>query len=229
VVQVVGESYCRDALERITGSRTPEGCNLTEVATLVAEPTNPYDANAIAVYIRGLKVGYLSREDAVAFKPVVDGLLRGRKVGTCPAAIRDGWYRSESGCGDFGVTLQLAPAGQALAGPYSGPGALRGRHHSEWEPRVWELKRTDPTAAEALLRELIEAAEQEVKATSHCVGHIYYELLAIVLRKQKRYAEEIAVLERFARLCGAGNPLAGRLDKVRALAARESAKGPSER
>ena len=38
-------------------------------AVLVAEPDNPYDANAVSVWVKGLKVGYLSREDARATGP----------------------------------------------------------------------------------------------------------------------------------------------------------------
>jgi hypothetical protein len=41
-------------------------------AVLVAEPDNPYDANAVSVWVQGLKVGYLSRDDARRYRP---GLL----------------------------------------------------------------------------------------------------------------------------------------------------------
>jgi hypothetical protein len=39
---------------------------------LVPEDNNPYDANAVAVWIEGLKAGHLSRADARAYRP---GLL----------------------------------------------------------------------------------------------------------------------------------------------------------
>jgi hypothetical protein len=41
-------------------------------AVLAAEPDNPYDAIAVAVWTQDLKVGYLSREDAQRYQP---GLL----------------------------------------------------------------------------------------------------------------------------------------------------------
>lgn len=224
VVKVVGESYHREALERIAGGMTPDGCKLTEVAMLVAEPTNPYDPNAIAVYIRGLMVGHLSLYDAAVFKPIVDGLLREGKIGTCPAFIRGGWYRSESDWGDFGVTLKLAMPEEVIMRPYSGPGAYKERHHSEWQERVAELKRTDSTAAETLLRGLLDAVEEEARVKSQHPSPLYYEQLGIVLRKQKRHAEEVAVLERFTKVCGPENQLAGRLEKARTLAAKESSR-----
>jgi hypothetical protein len=40
---------------------------------LAAEADNPDDANAVSVWVQGLKVGYLSRDDARRYRP---GLLR---------------------------------------------------------------------------------------------------------------------------------------------------------
>lgn len=41
------------------------------VATLVPEPNNPYDANAIMVLIDGHHVGYLEKEDARVYQPII--------------------------------------------------------------------------------------------------------------------------------------------------------------
>ena len=61
-LEVVGEASYQDNLWRIVGGRySPDGRVREEVyAVLAAEPDNPYDANAVAVWIQGLKVGYLS-------------------------------------------------------------------------------------------------------------------------------------------------------------------------
>jgi hypothetical protein len=73
-LEVVGEASYQDNLWRIVGGRhSPDGRVREEAyAVLAAEPDNPYDANAVAVWIQGLKVGYLSREDARRYRP---GLL----------------------------------------------------------------------------------------------------------------------------------------------------------
>jgi predicted Zn-ribbon and HTH transcriptional regulator len=67
-------------------------------AVLAAEPDNPYDTNAVAMWIQGLEVGYLSREDAQRYDQAeVEVLIcgscgrlferirvRGRKPTHCP-------------------------------------------------------------------------------------------------------------------------------------------------
>ncbi|GEM_PF-3235426 len=40
--------------------------------TLVREPKNPYDKNAIAVYANGKQIGYLSSAYAEGFAPMID-------------------------------------------------------------------------------------------------------------------------------------------------------------
>lgn len=54
----VGESQYQGALAQV--ARTGRICN----ATLVPEPKNPFDSNAVSVQIAGLTVGYLCRADA---------------------------------------------------------------------------------------------------------------------------------------------------------------------
>ena len=45
-------------------------------AVLVAEEDNPYDANAVAVWVQGLKVGHLSRANARRYRPGLLSLQR---------------------------------------------------------------------------------------------------------------------------------------------------------
>jgi hypothetical protein len=75
-LEVVGEASYQDNLWRIIRERrSPDGRVREEVyAVLAAEPDNPYDANAVAVWIQGLKVGYLSREDARRYRPGLQAL-----------------------------------------------------------------------------------------------------------------------------------------------------------
>ena len=58
-LEVVGEASYQDNLWRIVGGRrSPDGRVREDIfAVLAAEPDNPYDANAVAVWIQGLKVG----------------------------------------------------------------------------------------------------------------------------------------------------------------------------
>ena len=73
-LNVVGEASYQDSLWRAVGGRgLPEDrVRVDVVAVLVAETDNPYDANAVSVWVQGLKVGYLSRDDARRYRP---GLL----------------------------------------------------------------------------------------------------------------------------------------------------------
>ena len=61
-LEVVGESYYQENLWRLVGPRWPDERVRHHVyAVLIAEDDNPYDANAVAVWVQGLKVGHLSR------------------------------------------------------------------------------------------------------------------------------------------------------------------------
>jgi protoporphyrinogen oxidase len=46
-VGVVGESHYQDALTAIVGGKRPESVRIPTQATLVPEPDNPYDPNAV--------------------------------------------------------------------------------------------------------------------------------------------------------------------------------------
>lgn len=75
-LEVVGESHYQENLWQIAGGRhNPEARVRCEIyALLVPEDDNPHDANAVAVWIQGLKVGYLSREDAQRYRPGLQDL-----------------------------------------------------------------------------------------------------------------------------------------------------------
>lgn len=72
-LEVVGEASYQAALEAIVGTKPSEHVRVPVQAVLVPEPQNPYDQNAIRVDIAGQTVGYLTRDDAVRYRP---GLLR---------------------------------------------------------------------------------------------------------------------------------------------------------
>lgn len=113
-VQVVGESQFQGNLSAICGGKTHQGHSLATIAVLVMEPDNPYDSNAIAVLAEGQRMGYLSRDDAIAYHSVMELLERRDQVGACEAEIRGGWDRGGGDAGDFGISLNLAQPGDCL-------------------------------------------------------------------------------------------------------------------
>src|SRR5690242_2659306 len=60
---VAGTGRYQQELEQIAG-RSEEGAYLDCAALVVPEPDNRHDRNAVAVYVRGEKIGYLPRSDA---------------------------------------------------------------------------------------------------------------------------------------------------------------------
>jgi hypothetical protein len=109
---VVGEASYQDNLWRIVGRRrSPDGRVREEVyGVLVAEPDNPYDANAVAVWIQGLKVGYLSREDARRYRPGLLALERQHGKPIALAGVIAGGGMRADGPGRLGVFLEHDPA-----------------------------------------------------------------------------------------------------------------------
>jgi len=107
-LEVVGESHYQDNLWRLAGDRGRPGAQVRcEIgALLVAEDNNPHDPNAIAVWVQGLKVGYLSRQDARRYRP---GLLalqeRYGKPVALAGVIAGGGMRND-GPGWLGVFLR---------------------------------------------------------------------------------------------------------------------------
>lgn len=103
---IVGESNYQDALSRICGGYTRDGHQLHTCASLVPEPSNPYDENAIRVDIDGQTVGYLKREHAARYvkRLTEEGLAR--EVLEVRAYITGGWRTNQHDRGHFGVQLE---------------------------------------------------------------------------------------------------------------------------
>ncbi len=114
-VEVSGASDFQATLELIAGGRTLDGPRYPDqVAILLPEPTNPCDPDAVRVVVLPRrpgqtwgKVGYLSREDAVRYRPVIARCASAGKVTACRVSLKGGWDRGPEDRGDFGVTLLL--------------------------------------------------------------------------------------------------------------------------
>jgi hypothetical protein len=111
-LEVVGEASYQDNLWRVVGGggSSHDRVRVEVYAVLVAEMDNPYDAHAVSVWVQGLRVGYLSREDARRYRP---GLLaleqqHGKPIALA-GAIVGGGMRAD-GPGRLGVFLDHDPA-----------------------------------------------------------------------------------------------------------------------
>jgi uncharacterized Zn finger protein (UPF0148 family) len=97
-------------------------------------------------------------------------------------------------------------------------GSFRGKHFTEWAPEVDRLRAEGKLVESlALAYECIEATERQDTVDSHGVAPGYYHDAAVVLRKQKRYVEEVQVLERYLARSGRHPEFEDRARKAAAL------------
>ena len=109
-LDVVGESYYQENLWRLVGPRWPdERVRQPVYAVLIAEDDNPYDANAVAVWVQGLKVGHLSRANARRCRPGLLGLQRRYGQPVALSGVIVGGGIREDGPGRLGVFLRHDP------------------------------------------------------------------------------------------------------------------------
>lgn len=90
-VEVEGEFARVDAIHKALGRkprRDEEVVDEDLIAALVPEPKNKFDSNAVMVKINGQHVGYLAREDAARYKPMLAEVL---KYGYAPATRARIW------------------------------------------------------------------------------------------------------------------------------------------
>lgn len=116
---VVGESHYQEALRALVGGGR-DHVRVPIQATLVAEPNNQYDANAISVWVAGHLVGYLSRDDAQTLRPGLLAFERQRDVSVALAGVIVG---GGEGTPSLGVFLNFDAAAFGL--PASGRTAPR--------------------------------------------------------------------------------------------------------
>ena len=216
LVAVVGESNYQDAIRSICGSHEWEDVSFDCVAVLLPEPSNPHDPNAVMVQIDACRVGYLSRTDAVGYRPLIEQALAKEKLVACPARIAGHGPGGETS--NLGVFLHLPRADEPIAWSpseeptltgvhrmhgdstgHSKAGLVRGKHFTTYVKEVKALKREGNYAvAEELLLECVDATEREARSDGLGVAPWYYEQLAIIYRRQHDLDKEVSILERFA-------------------------------
>lgn len=115
-VEVSGEAARAAVFERIFGDdpgyREPDGAQRELEAALVADPSNPEDGDAVAVWVEDLHAGFLPLTAARAWKSVLADLaVRGEHL-VVPAKVRA--RRTERGRINARVSLTLPQAGHAF-------------------------------------------------------------------------------------------------------------------
>ena len=102
--ELVGESHYQLELAQLFGPKGERGLNVECGATLIPEPENPHDKNAVRCEISSLKVGYLGRSDAKDFSEY----LRRKSLTSLQVAatVRGGWKNGKSE-GSFGVIIEV--------------------------------------------------------------------------------------------------------------------------
>lgn len=248
-IEVAGESYRRQAIAQVfSAAGRPLGGVMMRTALLVAEPANPYDHFAVMVYVDGQHVGYIPAEEAPRVQAVVNAhaAATGQHFAV-PARL---WACCEDGQWSARVTLSLSGATEPEwsyvdVGEWPGDrspdgslrltqtgflrrirdadaaGLVRGRDFESLRPEIAAAKVSgDTPRALELLMECIDAAERQAKVSWMRPTVWPTEQAAILLRKQKDYHGEIALLERFMAVDPAHEGTKGlrdRLARARAL------------
>jgi hypothetical protein len=104
LLHAVGESHYQNNFNTICGPKTEEGEDRIVDVMIVSEDDNPYDRNAVALYVDYLKVGYLSRENVKDFRKKY--LEKRKTYAICKGRIRGGWI-GKRGEGSYGITLDV--------------------------------------------------------------------------------------------------------------------------
>jgi hypothetical protein len=164
-LEVVGESYRQEDLWAII-NRRPTSDRVSErvVAELILEPHNQYDGNAVAVWVHGRHVGYLSREDAAVYGPGVKSLAAHGPVTLNAVIVGGGFGDDQALLGvfmdhdpvDFGVARHAQPhVGELRTGMSE---AMRSDLFDHSYDLSWlDALPEDTRRAIARLRELLES------------------------------------------------------------------------
>jgi hypothetical protein len=113
LVHVVGVSHYQPALLAASGAEPGKEVRFAVEVELVPEPDNPHDPNAVAIKIAGEPVGYLSRDDARRWQPVLLPLAEHGHVARAEAMIAG--RGAGSGTENLGVFLRLPTRTEARA------------------------------------------------------------------------------------------------------------------
>jgi hypothetical protein len=164
-LDVVGESFRQDALWTIVGGAATEHVRQGVTAILIPETDNPYDPNAISVWVIGLQVGFLSREEAARYRPGLVALWQkyGRPV-ALQGQIIGGGRRADGSTGSLGVFLSHDPADFGLEprSDSTGSHVRTGRHDASSSCVGLENLPGDDVGAIKAVRRLLEQEQEPI-------------------------------------------------------------------
>lgn len=109
---IVGESYYGLEIKRIAGDRLAKGEEVVFQVTIVREPNNEHDPNAIAVIGSfGKKIGYFSRDYAREYQSLLQRLEAQGMTAVCSAKMFGGKGQKKN----IGVWLDMETADVLIA------------------------------------------------------------------------------------------------------------------
>lgn len=104
-IDISGESFYQDAIIELLGKPNKDGYDITINGSLIREPDNDHDPNAIKCLIQGNKVGYVNRDDAEGISKHLDAKNITELLVSCE--VTGGWYRGSNDSGSFGVVVHV--------------------------------------------------------------------------------------------------------------------------
>jgi len=107
--EVVGESHYQRELKSLAGDHGTEFVEIDCEAALVPEDDNKYDPKAVAIFIEGIKVGYLSRDDARSFRRRLGNKRLTGQITYCDALIVGGGIARNGRKMSYGIRLDIKP------------------------------------------------------------------------------------------------------------------------
>jgi hypothetical protein len=106
--EVVGESHRQQVLDAICGGKCEDGHDLKVTAQLLLVEGNPYDPNAVGVFVDCKLVGYVPRDLAPRIRADLLRLSPDERPVTCDGRIVGGWDRGGYDEGHYGIKLSLS-------------------------------------------------------------------------------------------------------------------------
>jgi len=102
--EVAGESHYARSIRGLFGKDfKASGTEIVMTAQLIPEPHNKHDRNAVGVWVGGVQVGHLPREEAVRYAPVLSALTA---QGWLPQVAARVWGSEWSDYGDRNSSFQ---------------------------------------------------------------------------------------------------------------------------
>ena len=106
--EVVGEAQWQETLDAICGGKCEPGHKLDVTAQLLLIEGNPYDPNAVGVFVDRKLVGYVPRYLAAELRSEILRISPDERPVTCDARIVGGWDRGDGDVGHYGIKLSLS-------------------------------------------------------------------------------------------------------------------------